>query len=79
MPWERMSGDEQRMQFVVRAVSGKEPRTARCREFGISRPTGYLWRRRYELVATARFLCRGLLIRDTIPANGHGRFAFGSV
>jgi len=48
MPWKRMSVDAQRMQFVVRAVSGKEQMTALCREFGISRPTGYLWRRRYE-------------------------------
>ncbi len=48
MPWKRMSVDEQRMQFVIRAVSGKERMAALCREFGISRPTGYLWRRRYE-------------------------------
>ena len=48
MPWKRMSVDEQRMQFVVRAVSGKERMADLCREFGIARPTGYLWRRRYE-------------------------------
>ncbi|MGB8543687.1 MAG: IS481 family transposase [Candidatus Acidiferrales bacterium] len=43
-----MDVDEQRMQFVIRAISGKERMTALCREFGISRPTGYLWRRRYR-------------------------------
>ena len=48
MPWKRMGVDEQRMQFVIRAVSGKESLAGLCREFGISRPTGYLWRRRYE-------------------------------
>ena len=48
MPWKRMGVDEQRMQFVIRAVSGKESLAALCREFGISRPTGYRWRRRYE-------------------------------
>lgn len=48
MPWKRMDVDEQRMQFVIRATSQKEPFGALCREFGISRPTGYLWRRRYE-------------------------------
>ena len=48
MPWKRMEVDEQRMQFVARAVSGKEGMAALCREFGVSRPTGYLWRRRYE-------------------------------
>jgi len=48
MPWKKMSVDEQRMRFVVRAVSGKDGMAGLCREFGISRPTGYLWRRRYE-------------------------------
>ena len=43
-----MSVEEQRMQFVIRAVSGQEPMAALCREFGIARPTGYLWRKRYR-------------------------------
>ena len=47
MPWKRMVVDDQRMQFVIRATSGSERISALCREFGISRPTGYLWRRRY--------------------------------
>lgn len=48
MPWKRMAVHEQRVQFVIRAVSGKETMVGLCREFGVSRPTGYLWRRRYE-------------------------------
>lgn len=48
MPWKRMAVHEQRMRFVIRAVSGKERMAALCREFGVSRPTGYVWRRRYE-------------------------------
>lgn len=48
MPWKTMERDEQRMQFVIRATSGRERLAALCREFGISRPTGYLWRQRYE-------------------------------
>ena len=48
MPWKRMDVDEQRMQFVIRAISGRERMSALCREFGISRPTGYLWRQRYR-------------------------------
>ena len=48
MPWKRVDVDEQRMQFVIRAASGQERLAALCREFGISRPTGYLWRRRYQ-------------------------------
>ena len=43
-----MGVNEQRMQFVIRSSSGAERMTALCREFGISRPTGYLWRRRYR-------------------------------
>jgi transposase InsO family protein len=48
MPWRRMEVEDQQLQFVARAVSGKEPLAALCRDFGISRPTGYLWRARYR-------------------------------
>jgi len=48
MPWRATNVKELRMQFVIRAMSGTERLSALCREFGISRPTGYLWRRRYE-------------------------------
>jgi len=39
---------EQRVEFVVRAVSQKETMAGLCRAFGVSRPTGYRWRKRYE-------------------------------
>ena len=48
MPWRVRQREEQRMEFVIRASSGKEGLSVLCREFGISRPTGYLWRRRYK-------------------------------
>ena len=48
MPWARADVGEQRVKFVVRAASGQERMTALCREFGISRTTGYRWRRRFE-------------------------------
>lgn len=48
MPWEKTDMGEQRVKFVVRAASGKEPMSALCREFGVSRPTGYRWRRRFQ-------------------------------
>ena len=48
MPWEKTDMEEQRVKFVVRAASGKEPMSALCREFGVSRPTGYRWRRRFQ-------------------------------
>jgi transposase InsO family protein len=43
---------EQRWEFVKRAVPRQEPLAKLCREFGISRPTGYLWLRRYEQART---------------------------
>ena len=48
MPWARTDVGEQRVKFVIRAASGKERMTALCREFGVSRPTGYRWRRRFR-------------------------------
>src|SRR5258707_13940915 len=47
MPWERTDMSEQRVKFVVRAASGKECMATLCQEFGVSRPTGYRWRRRF--------------------------------
>jgi transposase InsO family protein len=39
---------EQRIEFVIRAVQGGEGMSGLCREYGISRPTGYLWVERYR-------------------------------
>lgn len=48
MPWDVKDVKNQRIEFVARAVSGAERISRLCREFGISRPTGYLWIRRYR-------------------------------
>ena len=48
MPWRKESVMEQRVEFVIRARSGKKTHAALCREYGVSRPTGYLWLSRYE-------------------------------
>jgi len=48
MPWKQMEIREQRVEFVVRALGNGEPFAGLCREFGISRPTGYLWLARYR-------------------------------
>ncbi len=47
MPWRRMGVRDQRVEFVIRASRG-EPVSALCREFEITRPTGYLWLRRFN-------------------------------
>jgi transposase InsO family protein len=39
---------DERTEFVIRASTGNEPMSLLCKEFGISRPTGYLWLNRYR-------------------------------
>ena len=48
MRWGVKEKGEQRIGFVIRAASGKEPMSQLCREYEISRPTGYLWLKRYR-------------------------------
>jgi transposase-like protein len=48
MPWKTMDVREQKVKFVVAASRREKSLTALCQEFGISRPTGLLWRKRYE-------------------------------
>src|SRR5208283_1336972 len=53
MPWKTMDVQEQRVQFVVAASRGEKSLAALCQEFGISRPTGMLWRDRYQQAGLA--------------------------
>jgi len=48
MPWTTNSVIEQRIKFVIRASQDCANMSALCREFNISRPTGYLWLNRYR-------------------------------
>jgi len=48
LAWESRDVAQERLRFVIRASSGKEEMKALCEEFGISRPTGYLWLKRYR-------------------------------
>ena len=47
MPWKESSAMEERLRFVARLLEG-EPMTDMCREFGISRKTGYKIFDRYK-------------------------------
>jgi transposase InsO family protein len=47
MPWQETNVDEQRMQFVTVARQPGVTVTAACRRFGISRPTGYRWLKKW--------------------------------
>jgi transposase InsO family protein len=48
MAWKDVKVSEQRVRFVLRAISGQENFAGLCREFDISRPTGYYWLKRYR-------------------------------
>ena len=48
MPWRVKDAMDEKIRFVVRAAVPGANLSALCREFGISRPTGYLWRKRYR-------------------------------
>lgn len=48
MAWKTMDVQEQRVRFVVTAARREKPLADVCREFEISRPTGYVWLKRYQ-------------------------------
>src|SRR4030095_703312 len=56
MPWKAESVMDQRVEFVLRAKEGEEPLAGLCREYGISRPTAYLWLQRYDEVGSVNGL-----------------------
>ena len=52
MPWKESDVRSERIRFVVEALSGCEGMSSLCRRYGISRPTGYKWLRRYREVGS---------------------------
>ena len=56
MPWRTESVMDQRVEFVLRARRGEETIAGLCREYEISRPTGYLWLHRYQSVGSVKAL-----------------------
>jgi transposase len=55
MAWKAMDVQEQRVRFVVAASRREKPLTQLCAEFGISRPTGSLWIKRYAEAGLAGY------------------------
>ena len=47
MPWKELSVVNQRMEFVLKALAGGADLVELCREYGISRKTGYKWKKRF--------------------------------
>ena len=69
MPWRTESVMDQRVEFVLRAKEGEEALAELCREYGVSRPTGYLWLNRYHQVGSVS----GLAERSRRPLNSPQR------
>lgn len=57
MPWKEHSVMDERMKFVVRLLDG-ETMSELCREYGISRKTGYKFWNRYQLSGAQAFADR---------------------
>ena len=67
MPWKETCRMDERTQFIARVLAGEEAMTALCREYGISRKTGYKWLGRYRGEGAA-----GLRERSHAPLR-HGQ------
>jgi len=64
MPWSRTEPMDERMSFIVRWREGALPMTELCRQYGVSRRTGYKWVERYEAEGPA-----GLQERSRAPLH----------
>jgi transposase InsO family protein len=69
MPWRVTGVMGLRIAFVQRVSEGRESFAAVCRAFGVSRPTGYRWWRRYCLAGSAT----ALQDRSRRPQRSPGR------
>src|SRR5262245_35052412 len=47
MPWQETDVMDQRTEFVLRVIGRGESFSELCREYGISRKTGYKWKERF--------------------------------
>lgn len=72
MPWITMDVEEQRARFVQQASQEGANLSELCREFGISRPTGYVWLRRGQAHGVV-----GLCEQSRRPRSMPGRTASG--
>src|ERR1700692_3623037 len=70
MPWRESSVVEQRLRFVVAASRKEQGFSGLCREFGISRQTGYTWLKRYAAGGS-----RQLVDRSRRPVHVPGQTA----
>ena len=67
MPWKETCQMDERTQFIARVLAGEDAMTALCRDYGISRKTGYKWVGRYRSEGAS-----GLVERSHAPLR-HGQ------
>lgn len=53
MPWKVTSVVDEKVMFIADCLRDEEPMTVLCERYGISRETGYVWRRRYAAEGAA--------------------------
>ena len=58
MPWKEQRLETMREEFVKRVLSHEKSKSALCREYGISRPTGDKWINRYLAGESLRDMSR---------------------
>ena len=68
MPWKAVSTMSLREEFVTRALAEEAEMSSLCREYGISRKTGYKWMARYLAEGS-----KGLEDRSRRPHHSPGR------
>ena len=66
MPWKARSVMDAKLMFIADCLREEEPMTVLCERYGISRETGYVWKRRYETEGP-----QGLEERSRVP-HEHG-------
>ena len=64
MPWLEVNAMTERVRFVEEAASGRSTMAELCRQFGVSRQTGYKWLRRYRAFGE-----KGLVERPRAPVR----------
>src|SRR5258706_2585589 len=67
MPWKELSTMDEKLCFIRDCLRGDDSMTALCERYGISRETGYVWKRRYDCEGA-----KGLEERSRAPLH-HGR------
>lgn len=74
MPWKSTSIMEERIKFVILAVQDSINFSNLCNDFGVSRPTGYRWVKRYHTTGSLSVLseysrCPHHVANKTSPEN----------